>query len=342
MSNAFLLCEASCCCGLGLCLLFLVCGFSDAWHHLFNLLPPRSTHALWWSNSSAWTVAQCKVLNAGVAYRGGCERADLQQPGQQSVAPLDPREWRECPGISWCADEGGNCSCSGMVSFAAAKYATTEADPIHHTSSLASGSVRCALTDAGGPFDHDPALGQPKSCFCMPNDVLESIAGRPVQKQICSTLANNEYQMVDGEASSLLELQGVDESGNVCYLLYLPWALVEIDGVLRCAYEFGVPDASVEDSFTAQFVGEWMRHRGNAQQCWLRTTPNDCAVALRAPWDLVKEEDDRERWYQIVFVGCLLGFLLCWLPACALWERCFRVQARDLGTASMCRLLEDS
>merc|ERR1712060_293338 len=87
------------------------------------------------------------------------------------------------------------------------------------------------------------------------------------------------------------ELLGEEQSTNNCFILRLPWALVEIEGRLRCAYEFG------------------------ALKCFIRQAANavaeDCHVALEPPINVLRNLREREHFDWIMFTVSICG--------CAVW-----------------------
>merc|ERR1712048_541422 len=82
------------------------------------------------------------------------------------------------------------------------------------------------------------------------------------------------------------ELDSTDPTTSIGYWLYLPWALVELDGKIRCAYEFGAPKVSLVDAAANDMLDEW-RHRNRSQslKCLVRTVgqaaKRTCVVALQ-------------------------------------------------------------
>jgi len=121
-----------------------------------------------------WQPRQCKVLQAGIAKRGGCWRSSPDEHSwwRWSTLPSDPPYFSECGGVHWCANEGGECDCpGGNVRYGEADQdGTVPARKGIHANNI-SGSVSCSH-GPGLPFALDPAPHQPKYCFCTPATTL--------------------------------------------------------------------------------------------------------------------------------------------------------------------------
>ncbi|CAE8717672.1 unnamed protein product [Polarella glacialis] len=260
---------------------------------------------------------------------------------QQSVVRIDPAAFSECPGTSWCADEGGKCLCLGVVRYAAAKYATTEdvlgdqivvLDRIHGRNVQKHECATRANADYG-PTDGRRLAGKQglqTSEVRAPGQLKTKTTTNTNNNANNNTNKNNNWTeevakaVIQQPDSALLELRGKDESGNACFQLYLPWALVEIDGELRCAYEFGAQAASLRDASPDGPNGiideRKLRSRSGTLQCFARTegeaAEGICAVALQPLQDLIRGVDARIEVYWLLIIGCGLAFLFCWMPSC--------------------------
>eukprot|EP00931_Biecheleriopsis_adriatica_P087941 TRINITY_DN62342_c0_g1_i1.p1 TRINITY_DN62342_c0_g1~~TRINITY_DN62342_c0_g1_i1.p1 ORF type:complete len:430 (-),score=61.32 TRINITY_DN62342_c0_g1_i1:72-1361(-) len=217
-------CDLICilCCALSI----FICGYI-AWQNYANLPGQVQASKLWAhpQNGAEWVEGTCKVLRTGIASQGGCwEPAPKQQMNiwqtELNRDPDLPAEFSVCPGLHWCADEGGTCEkCEGgdvlyagtlfhgnmpidhtaagesvRETLLQAKHPTGKGTMLHNVN----GPVQCSHGD-GAQFPEDPMPGQRKSCFCTPKEVVDLVKEKgPIHPdgesgQTCQGIANQAF-----------------------------------------------------------------------------------------------------------------------------------------------------
>lgn len=164
------------------------------------LSPVRQERAGLWVNQP-WEEAQCRVVAAGIANRGACP-GDKYPPYND----LHINGYSECPGYTFCAYEGDDCTCEGQILFAPGLYGdyqmpdmtqATEAD--RHR-----GKLKCGVSS----FDSDPAPGTSKACFCLSQELAALVQARgSLDEETCLKEGNTRYWDSGSAASPMLMLQ---------------------------------------------------------------------------------------------------------------------------------------
>lgn len=180
---------------------------------------------LWASpqNGASWVETTCTVHSAGISNQGGCwepaPKQGLNLMLQLNRDPLLPDKFSVCPGIHWCADEGGSCDTCHGGDILYSEFLFHGNQPVDHTIGEtgdalretllkykvptgagvtvhgANQPVQCAHGD-GMPFTEDPAPGKSKACFCTPQNVVDLLREKgPIEPsgQNCAGLANQAF-----------------------------------------------------------------------------------------------------------------------------------------------------
>jgi len=309
-----------------------------------GLSPARVDRAAAWSSPAFWDSSTCSVLNAGVAYRGACQRDTHFAPGAG--------KYSECPGYTKCADEGGDCECVGTVVLAAGKYGFLDIPDFVRPSAELTGQAGLTKCDVKS-FSHDPLPGTAKACFCLPAAVADIVKEKgPLDAERCRDEGDRAYweasspallaeKMADEDEDELVETPMEEVNNSLlskscllelpdgfdnrrrggCRTVYLPWALVEVTatdafgapkgtGKLRCAYEYGADVVSREQEVdpTEKAYVELSGFVGNSRSCDVR---GSCAVALNPVRKLAKDQESSSAM-TISSIGVFLATIIAW------------------------------
>eukprot|EP00933_Yihiella_yeosuensis_P049412 TRINITY_DN4628_c0_g2_i1.p1 TRINITY_DN4628_c0_g2~~TRINITY_DN4628_c0_g2_i1.p1 ORF type:complete len:394 (-),score=29.48 TRINITY_DN4628_c0_g2_i1:71-1252(-) len=192
-------------------------------------LPKKIERSQLWAEPSAgarWVEGKCIIHEAGISDRGGCWRQ-----GADSTVFAKGVPFSECPGLHWCADEGGMCDCDGDVLYSGAilhqnlpveKMAEKKLKEMlprakmpepgngNTVHSKAGTPVKCAHGE-GEAFHQDPWPGRQKACFCTPRKLVTLLQHKgpihPLDKY-CPAVANSAFQREAGQSITSRRLQG--------------------------------------------------------------------------------------------------------------------------------------
>lgn len=376
----------------------------------FSQMPEKTAAAKKWAspeNGAVWAQGKCTVHSTGITDQGGCWHPGPKQEvqwwnwGQINRDPELPAHWSVCPGLHWCADEGGTCNdcVGGEVTYAASLFhgnypyeveghggadwsgevvneavvretllnaKTPTSDNV--TVRNVAGPLQCGHGDTM-PFKVDPAPGRKKFCYCTPKGIVDLVKQKgPIHPsgQFCPALTNHAFL---SEAKSIkrrrlrdfVSPKGLLKSTtqkwefpegycrpentansflndlylwNQEYNVYLNWALVEVSvpgsqatstPKLRCAYEYGAPFVSREDTDEIKKIYKTWNSSVNMGQvdCYVRQGGacgmSSCAVAMKPPSELAENPPDFGPVTPVLFMllGCC-PYILCFVVICVL------------------------
>jgi len=349
------------------CLIISLVFLAMSLYIIFSAGPDLMKKEKAWTKETMWKKTQCSVLAAGISCmtidptpgNGGIgspcrgrfpipNHWDVSDRAQQLPLVFTSEERAECPGIYYCADEGDSCDCQGEVLYA---YQINATEPVLSVTSDGQGVVCSHHPHQGGPFHTDPRPYYRKSCWCKPREVqkLEQSMGHPGPEE-CAKEADELYNDAPSTASTasvdlLSQPRQQDLGQNWSFgsklpILtdrvtatvgrgYIPWALVKIDGSVKCAYEYGAPAATCTPLESCQYISgytyfsnplvdqaedvikTWSQN-GEDLPCWVRTD-NDCAVSLSSPksFEESRQELEQNAKYGLAFSLVGLCCVLC-------------------------------
>jgi len=311
----------------------------------------------------------------------------------QSVPVFLTEQIAVCPGTYWCAKEGDMCNCTGEITYSPELfdgyvYTVPEAEQAYKV--MSNGMWKCGTDQSGVQYKVDPAPWHVKHCFCTPDgiqEILRPYGAEHLHKKECSENVNFDFESKARRlreatlyrARSLLQrartrLHQPSEPRQLHSVRrrrtyrYTPWALVTVESSsedsfdlqtkshIRCAYEYGVPQAS------GQFYsgdgpydgGVWDAEnvalawgKDPLRDCWVRTQSQSvnggfCGLSMVIPGTLKEKARDTMHFTSIFFYSCTIfnvllfttvGYLF-WNPIMAACEGMLSFFRRILPSAS--------
>lgn len=247
-----------CCCAASL--FFAAISGSMSW--------VRRTRGKDW-RQRGWKATACNVVSMGVAYTGGCHKTE-----GFSRCPVH-EECEQRTNILWHhnrprpADEFVTApAAEGAAAVAAVPAAT-----------------------AGPQIPATPAASTTPATPAVP--AVPTVPGVPTAAAAPATPAPSPLTQSPGDASLVGEVigAGAPERRLTCEDAYLPWVLVEVEEVKRCAFKYGVGNLSEsvgpsehKDPRFAQNFATTDHIIGQEIPCYV-LQEDDCPVALQYPMD---------------------------------------------------------
>jgi len=272
----------------------------------------------------------------------------------QSVPVFLTEQIAVCPGTYWCAKEGDMCNCKGEITYSRELfdghvYTVPEAERAYKV--MSNGMWKCGTDQSGVQYKVDPAPWHVKHCFCTPDGIQELLrpyGAEHLHKKECSENVNFDFESkgrrlkeATHRARSLLQrararLHELWEPRQLASIArrtycYTPWALVTVEDedpfhlrtkYIRCAYEYGVPQASHRYCGTGPYNGGEVWDAENValawgkdplRDCWVRTQSQSqsvnggfCGVSMAIPGTLQEKARGDMHVTSILFYSCTI------------------------------------
>jgi len=248
-----------------------------------------------WDVQTAWRQTQCRVLAAGVSCTDTgihvissiCDGYKAGAMPNQSVPVFLTEQIAVCPGTYWCAKEGNMCNCTGEITYSPMLfdgyvYTVPEAEQSYKV--MSHGMWKCGTDQSGVQYKVDPAPWHPKHCFCTPSgiqEILRPYGAEHLHKKECSENVKFDFE---SPGRRLKEATHREPRQLHVMFRYTPWALVTVEDEdsldefrtnIRCAYEYGVPEAS-------RYYGSEARDAENVALAWGKDPLRDCWVRTQS------------------------------------------------------------